>query len=199
MSSIAAAPAQRTGTTQSSPAAGAGLESRLDSRLESRLDSRFETPFASSVAQPSAHASNPLVAAALPLFDALAQIASQRDGDTGASARIPRRRKSGVSRRAPSTRPCRSKRIVGARYCLCTALDEAAALAPWGGGGAWSAHSLLVAFHNETWGGEKFFQLLARLSAQSARTSRPHRAAVLLSRAGLPGALSRDSERRRTT
>ncbi|MFM0501034.1 type VI secretion system protein TssL, long form [Paraburkholderia caffeinilytica] len=53
--------------------------------------------------------------------------------------------------------------IVGARYCLCTALDEAAALAPWGGS-AWSTHSLLVAFHNETWGGEKFFQLLARLS-----------------------------------
>lgn len=54
--------------------------------------------------------------------------------------------------------------IVGARYCLCTALDESAALAPWGGGGVWSTHSLLVAFHNETWGGEKFFQLLARLS-----------------------------------
>lgn len=57
--------------------------------------------------------------------------------------------------------------IVAARYCLCTALDEAAAHAPWGGGGAWSTHSLLVAFHNETWGGEKFFQLLARLSASA--------------------------------
>ncbi|CAN7333606.1 DotU family type VI secretion system protein [Paraburkholderia sp. DD10] len=56
--------------------------------------------------------------------------------------------------------------IVGARYCLCTALDEAASLTPWGGGGAWSADSLLVAFHNETWGGEKFFQVLARLSQQ---------------------------------
>ncbi|WP_409079886.1 DotU family type VI secretion system protein [Pusillimonas sp. SM2304] len=54
--------------------------------------------------------------------------------------------------------------ILGARYCLCTALDEAAALTPWGGGGVWSAHSLLVTFHNETWGGEKFFQLLAKLS-----------------------------------
>ncbi|MPW21307.1 DotU family type VI secretion system protein [Paraburkholderia sp. CNPSo 3157] len=54
--------------------------------------------------------------------------------------------------------------IVGARYCVCTALDEAASLTPWGGSGAWSADSLLVAFHNETWGGEKFFQVLARLS-----------------------------------
>lgn len=54
--------------------------------------------------------------------------------------------------------------IVGARYCLCTALDEAAALTPWGSSGVWSGSGLLVTFHNETWGGEKFFQLLARLS-----------------------------------
>lgn len=58
--------------------------------------------------------------------------------------------------------------ILGARYCLCTALDEAAALTPWGGNGAWSANSLLVTFHNEAWGGEKFFHLLARLSQNPA-------------------------------
>ncbi|AOM40243.1 DotU family type VI secretion system protein [Xenorhabdus hominickii] len=54
--------------------------------------------------------------------------------------------------------------IIGARYCLCTALDEAAALTPWGLRSVWSASGLLVTFHNETWGGEKFFQLLAKLS-----------------------------------
>ncbi|MBD2785625.1 DotU family type VI secretion system protein [Xenorhabdus sp. DI] len=54
--------------------------------------------------------------------------------------------------------------IIGARYCLCTALDEAAALTPWGVRSVWSGSGLLVTFHNETWGGEKFFQLLAKLS-----------------------------------
>ncbi len=54
--------------------------------------------------------------------------------------------------------------IIGARYCLCTALDEAAALTPWGLRSVWSGSGLLVTFHNETWGGEKFFQLLAKLS-----------------------------------
>ena len=54
--------------------------------------------------------------------------------------------------------------IIGARYCLCTALDEAAALTPWGSRGVWTSNGLLVTFHNETWGGEKFFQLLAKLS-----------------------------------
>ncbi|MBD2810180.1 DotU family type VI secretion system protein [Xenorhabdus sp. Vera] len=54
--------------------------------------------------------------------------------------------------------------IIGARYCLCTALDEAAALTPWGIRSVWPGSGLLVTFHNETWGGEKFFQLLATLS-----------------------------------
>lgn len=53
--------------------------------------------------------------------------------------------------------------VIGARYCLCTVVDEAAAQTPWGGSGVWPKYSLLVALHNETWGGEKFFQLLAKL------------------------------------
>lgn len=119
----------------------------------------------SSAAQPSGYTSNPLVAAALPLFDTLAQI-RLHSVVTPAHLRAflvaeIRRFQTRAQQAAVSI-----ETIVGARYCLCTALDEAAALAPWGGSGAWSAHSLLVAFHNETWGGEKFFHLLARLSAQ---------------------------------
>ena len=53
--------------------------------------------------------------------------------------------------------------IIGARYCLCTVIDEAAAQTPWGGSGVWPKYSILVALHNETWGGEKFFQLLSKL------------------------------------
>lgn len=58
--------------------------------------------------------------------------------------------------------------ILAARYCLCTTLDEAAALTPWGQAGVWSSHTLLVTFHNETWGGEKFFQLLDKLMQNPA-------------------------------
>jgi type VI secretion system protein ImpK len=56
------------------------------------------------------------------------------------------------------------ERVMAARYVLCTMLDEAAADTPWGGSGVWAAHSLLAMFHNETWGGEKVFQLMARLA-----------------------------------
>lgn len=57
-----------------------------------------------------------------------------------------------------------NEQVVAARYVLCTMLDEAAASTPWGGSGAWSSRSLLVHFHNESWGGEKVFQLLTRLA-----------------------------------
>jgi type VI secretion system protein ImpK len=56
------------------------------------------------------------------------------------------------------------ERIMAARYVLCTMIDEAAADTPWGGSGVWAGHSLLAMFHNETWGGEKVFQLMARLA-----------------------------------
>ena len=61
--------------------------------------------------------------------------------------------------------------VLAARYVLCTALDEAVANTPWGVQGGWNKQSLLVQFHNETWGGEKVFQLLAKL-AQDVPTHR---------------------------
>jgi type VI secretion system protein ImpK len=64
-----------------------------------------------------------------------------------------------------------AERVMAARYVLCTLIDEAAASTPWGGSGAWARNSLLVAFHNESWGGEKVFQLMARL-AENVNTNR---------------------------
>ena len=65
---------------------------------------------------------------------------------------------------------------MAARYVLCTMIDEAAADTPWGGSGVWGRHSLLAMFHNETEGGEKVFQLMARLAEKPGREPRPARA-----------------------
>jgi type VI secretion system protein ImpK len=54
--------------------------------------------------------------------------------------------------------------VMGARYVLCTVLDEAVVTTVWGNESEWSQMSLLSGFHNETFGGEKFFNLLDRLS-----------------------------------
>ncbi len=56
------------------------------------------------------------------------------------------------------------ERVMAARYVLCTMIDEAAADTPWGGAGGWARFSLLAEFHNEASGGEKVFQLMARLA-----------------------------------
>ncbi|HEX7439790.1 MAG TPA: DotU family type VI secretion system protein, partial [Caldimonas sp.] len=57
-----------------------------------------------------------------------------------------------------------NEQVIAARYILCTLLDESAASTPWGGSGIWSNQSLLVLFHNESWGGEKVFQLMSKLA-----------------------------------
>ncbi len=50
--------------------------------------------------------------------------------------------------------------IVAARYCLCTAIDEAVLSRPWGTQSVWIQGSLLSLFHKETWGGERFYIIL---------------------------------------
>lgn len=56
------------------------------------------------------------------------------------------------------------KHMAAARYCLCTALDEAANRTDWGGGGIWATKSLLITFEGEVDGGEKFFLLIGRMA-----------------------------------
>ena len=106
---------------------------------------------------------NPLAMAANPLLNLIPQIrVMAQHPDPGQLRNYLVEQVQLFERRAREV-PLPQETVIGARYALCTALDETAAKTPWGGGGAWSRHSLLVTFHNETWGGEKFFQVLARL------------------------------------
>jgi type VI secretion system protein ImpK len=59
--------------------------------------------------------------------------------------------------------------VLAARYALCTAIDEAVLNTPWGAQSRWAAQSLLVTFHREAQGGEKFFQILDRLLTEPQR------------------------------
>jgi type VI secretion system protein ImpK len=59
--------------------------------------------------------------------------------------------------------------VLAARYVLCTAVDEAVTTSSLGDSGEWSKRALLSTFHNETWGGEKFYQILERCMQQPAR------------------------------
>ena len=55
------------------------------------------------------------------------------------------------------------------RYALCCALDEAVMSQPWGHQGVWAGYSLLTRFHNESWGGERFFIRLSELMTDPER------------------------------
>jgi type VI secretion system protein ImpK len=59
--------------------------------------------------------------------------------------------------------------VLAARYALCTVIDEAVLNTPWGAQSDWSSQSLLVTFHREAAGGEKFFQILERVSGEPQR------------------------------
>jgi type VI secretion system protein ImpK len=50
--------------------------------------------------------------------------------------------------------------IMMVRYILSTFIDELLGTKAWSGGEAWANHSLLGYYYKETYGGEKFFQLL---------------------------------------
>lgn len=56
-----------------------------------------------------------------------------------------------------------------ARYALCTVVDEAIQMTPWGTAANWAQQSLLIHFFKENWGGEKFFQILDKMSETPAR------------------------------
>lgn len=56
------------------------------------------------------------------------------------------------------------KKMAIVRYCLCTALDEAAHTTPWGLAAGWSQSNLLNHFEGDNDGGNKFFLLIGRLS-----------------------------------
>jgi type VI secretion system protein ImpK len=63
-----------------------------------------------------------------------------------------------------------STEVVGAaRYALCACLDEAVLSTPWGAQSEWAQQTMLVALHREAWGGEKFFEMLDKISDDPER------------------------------
>lgn len=107
---------------------------------------------------------NPLIDAAHPLLAIITQLRGSAQHPDPAGLRDELARAVSSFEQAAGAAGAPRESIVGARYLLCTFIDETAASTPWGGQGAWASDTLLVRFHNETWGGEKSFLLLSRLS-----------------------------------
>lgn len=115
------------------------------------------------------HSLNPLIDAAQPLFGLVIAVRRIADGVDGNALYIKVRDQiSAISEEVrqlgydPATQ-------LAYRYALCAFIDEAVMATAWGRESSWRERSLLSYHHNETWGGEKFFTVLARMQMDPAR------------------------------
>ncbi|MGU3524338.1 type VI secretion system protein TssL, long form [Enterobacteriaceae bacterium C23F] len=112
-------------------------------------------------------ASNPLLEASQPLLRAL----SEMPLEIADSSQVEVLKRTLASEINVFTVICEEvdipwKKMTIVRYCLCTALDEAAHASPWGISSGWARSNLLNHFEGDNDGGNKFFLLAGRLSMQ---------------------------------
>lgn len=112
---------------------------------------------------------NPLLHAAVPL---LALAADLRDRSSSADIEALRQHATNEIRNFEDQlrrAAVPAEDVLAARYALCTVIDEAVLNTPWGARSSWAGQSLLVTFHRESAGGEKFFQILDRVMREASR------------------------------
>jgi type VI secretion system protein ImpK len=113
--------------------------------------------------------SNPLVQAATPLLLLMTHLRETRQSlDVTALRRQVLDEIRGFEERARSA-GVSNETVLAARYALCAGIDEAVLSTSWGHESEWAQHPLLIALHREAWGGEKFFDMLERMSHDPAR------------------------------
>jgi type VI secretion system protein ImpK len=63
------------------------------------------------------------------------------------------------------------EKVKTASYFICSLIDETILNTPWGSQSNWGHHSLLIQFHNEARGGERFFRILDRAKQHPGRNA----------------------------
>lgn len=113
-------------------------------------------------------ARNPLLEAASVLLHAQADLPERLDASAAAVLRDLLVEELDVFNRLCAKANIRQDHMISARYCLCTALDEAAMLAVSRGkdrkaGNVWSQSLLAIQYHGDRDGGDKVYLLIGRL------------------------------------
>lgn len=114
-------------------------------------------------------ADNPLLEAARPLLRALADMPYTLDLRAIDQLHLLLRQEMTWFGQLCDQANIRHTHMVGARYSLCTALDEAAARTEWGRrdtGVEWLRKGLATEFHGDREGGDKVYMLIARLMSE---------------------------------
>jgi type VI secretion system protein ImpK len=110
-------------------------------------------------------ASNPLLEAARPLLDALAKMPTELDANGVAEHRHALMQQLRTFGRICGELKLPAEHVDKARYCLCSALDEAAGQTDWGDGSRpgmdWSATALASSFGYDRQGGDRVYAIAA--------------------------------------
>jgi type VI secretion system protein ImpK len=164
-------PFQRPDSTKFRPRPGAGRRTYVDAARPAAPP----PPMSDAPAIPAAARAvigiglNPLVRASIPLLLVTAQLR-----EAVSSMDVPGLRRYVLDEMRHFEEQARASRvpnevILSARYVLCASIDEAVLSTPWGNQSEWAQHPLLVQLHREAWGGEKFFDMLDRISQDPSR------------------------------
>ena len=111
---------------------------------------------------------NPLVAAAAPLLTLTSQLANQAHPPTTRELHDALCFEVKAMENKAHSLGYRPQVILAMRYLVCALIDEVIATSSWGSNSDWPSHSLLQTFHNEPWGGDRFFVILERSSEDPA-------------------------------
>ena len=109
---------------------------------------------------------NQLTACAAPLFSLISRIrnrAQHMDPDKLRQSVVSEVREF-ENRALQAGIPAQTVKV--ARYALCATLDDVVLNTPWGGQSSWGLQSMVGTFHRETVGGDRFYDLLARLEKE---------------------------------
>ncbi|WP_081064531.1 type VI secretion system protein TssL, long form [Burkholderia stagnalis] len=112
-------------------------------------------------------ARNPLLEASRVLLRALADMPSELAANDAAALRGLLENEVRTMQKLCQQANIRRDHMLGASYCLCTALDEAAMQTAWAqhgdSGNEWIKSSLATTFHKDIKGGDKIYLLIGRL------------------------------------
>ncbi|MEX0731300.1 MAG: type IVB secretion system protein IcmH/DotU [Aquisalimonadaceae bacterium] len=106
---------------------------------------------------------NPLVQAAMPLLMLATALRGTREHRDVAGLHAETVRQVQAFEQVAADHGVASESVLAARYALCTFLDEVVMNTPWGAGSIWAGRPLLLTFHRDGAGGEKFFQMVERV------------------------------------
>src|SRR5262245_20020585 len=164
-------PFQRPDATKLRPRPGAGRRTYVDAVRPAAAPQPLAdaAPMSASTRALLGIGLNPLVRAAIPLLLLTTQLR-----EAMSSMDVPGLRRHVLDEIRHFEEQARAARVpnevvISARYVLCAALDEAVLPTPWGNQSEWAQHPLLVQLHREAWGGEKFFDMLDRISQDPSR------------------------------